>query len=321
MNTSIFNGELDWTSKLFDVTPIEKVGDMRFKRDDYFAPWGYGGINGSKLRQCIYLLDNAKAAGYKTVVSGSSVKSPQISMSAIVARQMGMDAIEVVGATKVDTAMQHENVLIGAAAGARFVINKVAYNPGLQKKVDQLVVEDKSRVKLDYGISIPKDASATVVSSFHTVGAKQVVNVPPEVDTLIVPLGSANSAVSILYGIWFYEPKGLNKIVLAIIGPNKFDFLKMRLAQMGALDVLDNYQIEFWDIHGTKYASYEDEMPASYEGIDFHPTYEGKIFHYMQEKYPQYMVPSTCFWIVGSKPYFKNMAGFLPVPPQLLPLL
>jgi 1-aminocyclopropane-1-carboxylate deaminase/D-cysteine desulfhydrase-like pyridoxal-dependent ACC family enzyme len=322
LNTSIFApGEKDWTARLWEKTPVELVGVMHFKRDDYFAPLGYGGINGSKLRQCIWLLSRAAIAGAKTIVSGSSVKSPQISMGAIVARQFGMDFLQVVGATKPDTAMQHENVRIGAAAGAKFFINKVAYNPGLQKTVDLIVAKDSTKVKLDYGISIPKHADPSLIRSFHTVGGGQTKNIPPEVETLIVPMGSANSAVSILFGLWLYKPANLKKVILAVIGPNKFDFLKQRLDAMGALDVLDDYTIEFWDIQGEKYALYEDEMPASYEGIEFHPTYEGKIWHYMEEKHPQEMVPSTLFWIVGSKPYFKNMADFLPEPPQLMPLI
>ena len=36
---------------LLDLTPVENIGGMWWKREDKFAPLGYGGINGSKLRQ------------------------------------------------------------------------------------------------------------------------------------------------------------------------------------------------------------------------------------------------------------------------------
>ena len=59
MNNSIFKADNeDWSKKIFDFTPVEQIGDkgMYFKREDYFAPFGYGNINGAKLRQCFGLL-------------------------------------------------------------------------------------------------------------------------------------------------------------------------------------------------------------------------------------------------------------------------
>ena len=56
-NISIDRSVVKWSDYMFNLTPVEKVGKTYFKREDKFAPLGYGGINGSKLRQCIWLVD------------------------------------------------------------------------------------------------------------------------------------------------------------------------------------------------------------------------------------------------------------------------
>ena len=54
---SLDRSQIHWEEQLLELTPVEEVGGVWFKREDYFAPLGYSGINGSKLRQCIYLID------------------------------------------------------------------------------------------------------------------------------------------------------------------------------------------------------------------------------------------------------------------------
>jgi hypothetical protein len=39
------------------------------------------------------------------------------------------------------------------------------------------------------------------IEAFHRVGSEQVRNLPDHMETLIIPAGSRNSAVSVLYGL------------------------------------------------------------------------------------------------------------------------
>ena len=39
-----------------ELTPIENHKNILFKRDDLFRPYENNGVNGGKLRQCIFLL-------------------------------------------------------------------------------------------------------------------------------------------------------------------------------------------------------------------------------------------------------------------------
>ena len=68
-----------WENHLFDLTPVEEVLGINFKREDKFAPLGYGNINGSKARQCLHLMNRWVEASpsMEGVVSGSVVGSPQ----------------------------------------------------------------------------------------------------------------------------------------------------------------------------------------------------------------------------------------------------
>ena len=43
-------------------------------------------------------------------------------------------------------------------------------------------------------------------------------------------------------------------------------------------------------------------MPGQADGIVLHPTYEGKVVRYLDEKAPEWWVRrdgTTCLWIVG----------------------
>ena len=45
-----------------DLTPVQEIAGMYFKRDDLYTPFGAGGVNGGKLRQCMLLVEAAYIA-------------------------------------------------------------------------------------------------------------------------------------------------------------------------------------------------------------------------------------------------------------------
>src|SRR3990167_6033243 len=94
---SLDPGQVHWEDYLDTLTPVEEHEGVYFKRDDYFAPLGYGGINGSKLRQCIYLINQARNLGAAGILSAASVRSPQLSMSTAVAKPYGLPAVQIIG--------------------------------------------------------------------------------------------------------------------------------------------------------------------------------------------------------------------------------
>lgn len=311
-------GSNHWEDYLKVFTPVEQIENMTFKREDHFAPLGYGGINGSKVRQCIYLVNEYHNSVPKEwqvgLISGASVKSPQLAAGTIVAAHYGMESVHVIGATKPESALWHENVKIAYEYGAGFYINKVAYNPALQSAVKKIMQDEyyKNWFYLEYGIGLDhKTHTPQEVEAFHDVGANQVANLPSTMKTLIIPSGSCNTLVTILYGLAKYGATDLNKIILMYIGPDRKKFVKERLEMIKSVNGIDGMRlydiVEEHDLHSTKYATYDQEMPFTYGDIEMHPTYEGKCMRYLKEKLPEYEVPETCLWVVGSKPYLKNM--------------
>ena len=313
---SLDRSQIHWEEHLLELTPLEEVDGVWFKREDYFSPLGYGGINGSKLRQCIYLVDGyvRTAPRPKGIVSGASVKSPQLPMSTAVASHYGLSTICVIGATYFPRAMENENVAMAQKFGAEFDIIKVAYNPALQRRVRELAARDPDLFLLEYGISLDHyKNSPAAVEAFHRIGAEQVQNLPDQMENLVIPTGSGNSAVSILYGLTLFPPKNLHKVYLIGIGPPKIDWIYERLA----LIVKASWRMPLMDfshdLHTSRYASYSDEIRWNYGGIDFHPTYEGKVMKYLEEKLPQLLRSDgkTCVWVVGSRPSWIAMEKVL----------
>lgn len=332
---SIDRNKVHWEDYLYRLTPVEQITNKDgktcfFKREDYFAPLGYHGINGSKLRQAIYLF-TTEAKGKSKVINGTSVKSPQIPMSSACARHFGKSIKCILGATKPETAPKHEMVDMALFFGCDFDYINIGYNHNLQLKCQDVFREDpENTFYLEYGITLNHNIhSAKAVYDFHYVGAEQVKNIPYGITDLIIPAGSCNSSASVLLGLMLYGWKDIKRIHLVGTGPSKIQYLTERLEVMGQYCGKESYLFSglpylfptfnkkfpietiFYDLHGTKYVTYQDERPFDFGGIDLHPTYEGKVMTYVYEKMPELIKDTTLFWIVGNKPYRKEMEKYV----------
>jgi len=331
MDRVVRTAQSRWEERIRDLSPVERVGELWLKREDKFAPLGYGDINGSKLRACIWLIAEYVRTSPNPVgvVSGAVTGSPQHPMVAIVCRHFGLRSVHVVGTPDID---KHENLAIARAYGATFEVSKVGYAKALEGRARALA-RDKypGHFVLETNITVSLGRNPpTRVERFHDVGATQVDNFPDHVETLILPAGSCNTATSVLYGIARRRPQGLRRILLMGIGNDGSrdpDVIRRRLQYMASttsadLDVFGfpaavaglslfggpgaetgPYAIEHHDLNGTGFCTYGDLMPYTYHGVAMHPRYEGKIWHYMDahpEKFARYRNDRTLFWIVGS---------------------
>lgn len=283
-------------------TPVELRNGRWYKREDlYRAPSCINGtVNGSKLRACQHLIDRARSRGVTRVISAASVLSPQSAMAAVVARDKGLKCTVIVGATTPEKALRHRSIAIAAEAGAEIEAVPVAYNPYLQKAARDRADAEPNAWRLPYGITTEDKASVEDIRAFVQVGAEATGNLPPEVQTLVIPFGSGNTALGVLYGL-FMSRHLPRRVVLVGIGPDRRAWLNARLA---LLDVPwpSGVDLLHLDLHGTGYASYGDKMPGAVDGIELHPTYEGKVLRYLDEKAPRFWTRrdgSTCLWIVG----------------------
>ena len=220
--------------------------------------------------------------------------------------------------------------------GAEFRFAPVGYNPALQRKVKEVQLSEASSFyRLPYGITTEEGASDERIESFHAVGAKQVSNLPEDMRDLILPFGSGNSAVSVLYGLAQRPPASLTRITLVGIGPTRLRWLKERLSAIErATDkrILElfrpnfvhhpdleaefatsnpRYVLRHLDLHTTRFAKYADKMNCTEDGITFHPTYEGKVMRYL-DLHPHLITDwegrggHSLLWVVGSEPGVRS---------------
>lgn len=298
-----------WEEHLGTLTPWENHQGIWFKREDYFAPLGYGGPNGSKMRQLIWYMNKFRT-GKTHIVTGASIQSPQLSMSAIVGAHYGLKCRQVVY-SKPDTVLRHENPCIAAGFGAVFEYANGPYNPILQRKVADLT--KPSSLVVEYGITVPHERYPVEdVLKFHEVGANQVRNLPEQAIRLIVPAGSCNSLTSVLLGL-SRDSKNLQELFTIGIGPDKRPWMRERLAMLGVDTDKLPFKWRHFSLHDSGYSKYSDHFNGeSFDGINFHPTYEAKMIRWLRENDMMFAQPDdrTAFWIVGSAPNTKVIEPF-----------
>lgn len=304
-----------WEDTILDVSPVEEVAGLVFKREDKYAPLGEGSINGSKLRQLIWLVHQYKQrGGSQGLISGASTTSPQLSMGSTVANHYGLPSTHVVGLNQfmnTKAVRAKPEVQMATLMGAEFIIHHAARNNIVQSVVRELLKQPEYRgyFHLEYGVSIDHwKHPAREVEAFHRVGAEQVQNIP-ECDSLIIPAGSCNSLVSILYGLAIYQPK-VRKLVLVEIGPSKRQWVQERAMAIQAINPTQSpmkalggslYPVEYHDLHNSGYVKYEDRKKYQHGSIEFHPHYEGKLMTYLAERRPDLLAIDNVIWIIAGE--------------------
>lgn len=331
--------KIQWEDYLLTPTPVELVDGMWFKREDYFAPLGYGSINGTKLRQCIWLINEyAVKAGKKGVINGAIIASPQHPKVAAICKHYSIPAVHVTGTDIIDG---NRTLEIARSFGAEFISSQVGYAKTLEAKVFDLAAHDyEGYFPLETNITVSERRNKSdKIEAFHEVGSHQVKNIPDHIETIICPAGSCNSVTSMLYGLARFPHKNLKKIILLGIGnygSKEPKYIESRLERIGLVAGIDmdsifswpwkkyedslfgvtetNYTIEHYDVNGgcdqrcrlchEGYVEYKDLMPYTWGGIEFHSRYEGKCFQFMEdhpETFDKYLNEKTMFWIVGGE--------------------
>ena len=326
-----FGFNTSWEEKIYDLTPIElKVEDgksMCFKRDDYFAPLGYGGINGSKLRQALFLgSKQIKDKGWDVILTGATSISPQLPMTCALAKYYGLPSMGLTSAENSDM------LEISRGFGGKFSKTKVAYNTYVQQKMTELKSDLEGQgykpFMYHYGLTIDlENSSKEDIQEFYGVGANQVRSlIGTNIEDLIVALGSANSATAVMYGLLKYHKElPVKNFYLIGVGPNTYDKLINRLELLASYEGIDlnsifNFNpysddpdlinIKHFELHSKKLWEYTDRIYEKFSDIDMHYTYEGKMLRFLRIFLPDLIKPTSCFWIIGSSLDKKRLEPF-----------
>lgn len=280
------------------LTPVELRGGIHYKRDDLLA--FSNGVSG-KVRTTLHLGELARANGAEALVYGGSVHAPALGRVASAAAYLGMDCYLVIG-SELRTARRHATVQVCEAAGASFLKAPVAYNPALQKKAREVAAGSDGLIfQVPYGVSTEPDWTRPEVEEFLNQDLGQTDNLPDEVETLVVPFGSANAASGVMWSLASAPRPNLRRVVLMGIGPDKMPWFRTRLGNLGVRLEDMPFEIEHLPLH-PHFAEYGDRMPETLDGIRFHPTYEGKMIRYLELVKPEWWTRrdgTTAFWIVG----------------------
>jgi 1-aminocyclopropane-1-carboxylate deaminase/D-cysteine desulfhydrase-like pyridoxal-dependent ACC family enzyme len=241
------------------ITPIEKRGKYWFKREDLFK---YAGVNGAKVRDCLYLLKGKKPKG---LVTTGSRESPQINIVAHIAHKLGISC----HAHTPDGELKPE-LKMAQKLGTKIIQHRARYNVVLQKRAR----DEAEKLGWQY-IPFAMECSEAVESTKN-----QVKNIPKGVKRIIVPCGSGMNLCGILKGL---KENNLDIPVLGV-ACGKPDIVK-NLNKYGPIGWKKMVKIVKASVR------YQESMPNKIEGIVVDPIYEAKAIPFLR--------PGDLFWIIG----------------------
>lgn len=95
--------------KLKEITPIEIHDSLYLKREDLFKPFGDVNVNGTKLRQCAYLILKNLEQAKNGVITCCSIHSPQGAITSALCRDLGIKCTIFYGGTTYEKLATYKN--------------------------------------------------------------------------------------------------------------------------------------------------------------------------------------------------------------------
>lgn len=292
--------ELDIDIALNTVTPVQEYNGIFWKRDDHFQPFGPYHVNGGKVRQAVMLfrsmIDDLKGKYNNGVVTAASVYSPQSANIAAVARHYGVKCISCVGGTTPEKLYTHSMMRLTRHYGSDI---RIVAGHGMTAVIHarmHKIAEELNYLPIEMGELMEVNPKAI----FSTT-AEQVINIPDELDVLVIPSGVAIQTTGILLGLKRYQKK-VKRIVCVCVGPTREKQLKGYFQ--------DIYQTTPGDYHPVEMVAHKAPYSKSYEyqvnGEYVDDLYEGKAVDWMQKNIDT-TKEKTLFWCVGKRPRVSDV--------------
>lgn len=184
------------------LTPVEKHGEIWYKRDDTYE---FAGQYGGKVRTCRHIVEKNLAAIMSRdvarcgLVTAGSRQSPQVNIVAHVAKHFGLPCrVHVPGG-----ALSPE-LLAAQEAGAHVIQHYPGHNSVIVSRA-QDDARSSHYVEIPFGMTCREAVHMT---------ATQVENLPREAKRLVVPVGSGMTLAGVLEGMLRF---GITMPVLGVI--------------------------------------------------------------------------------------------------------
>ncbi len=277
-----------------ELTPVEEHRGILYKRDDLYVPFHDVPLSGGKVRQSLCLLrDNYEYIRDEcegTVITATSVKSPQGIIVSRAAKEFGFRSILVVGATKEKTLSQ--NVMMNRALSFGCEIDseaKMGYENVLMSRIDSICKYHNYFV-IKFGINLYNNTRAIVDSI-----SNQVQNIPDDLDLLVVNIGSGITFGGILRGLTKYNKHPKKVIGIQIAGYDRRNTINQ---------IAGDYYCDYEYIQDKTYP-YSRMLKVMFSDKEYlDPIYESKAYNYMMKNLDTEN-NKTLFWIVGNSMFVR----------------
>lgn len=275
-------------------TPIEKVKDIYFKRQDLYEPYPDIRLCGAKVAQCQSLinhnLQHIRENCNSTVITASSSVSPQGLIVARAAKEFGLKSVIVLGGSNEQSALTHKYINMAVNKyGAKIDVEcKMGYNSPMYKRVDVLIKQN-AMFNVGFGMSIDSGSKVLV-----DIVAKDVSNFPKNIDTLIIPVGSGLTAGAILHGFTRYATHKPKRIVCVQI---------VNHDRTKVIDKIKDNDLVYEFVKDNKYP-YQKLVHLSYGNIILDPRYESKAFEWLLRN-KKTLGDNILYWIIGNTAFIR----------------
>ena len=276
------------------VSPVQEQGGVFYKRDDLFAPFGPGGLNGGKCRQTFHLIKNNWDHLIQTfggrLITTSSVYSTSGAILAAYAHRFHIKSILAVGGTKPETLGNHHMMRLSQAYGCdvRIVCGTGMAGP-LKKRLTEIC-----EAELVFNAVFSDNVDEQEKAILQPI-SDQVVNLPDDLDNLVVPVGTGIHLLAIMRGLEQHG-KTVKRIIGCHVGPDR------RKKIDGYLSPLEwqnpPYEMAALNLKTAYAKPCIEQMP---DGDLLDEIYEAKTHVWMRENL-DLKNEKTLLWIVGRRP-------------------
>ena len=270
------------------LTPAEKHDGIYYKRDDLYCPWG--DVNGGKVRQAMHLFSKyAGPGGWPGVVASVSVHSPTGPVISRVAKIFNTPCIIAVGGTKPENLDKLPMMKLSKYFGAEV---RIVAGHGMKNAITARVNEickENGYHNIDYSHHIYNDADLM----FNT-NSIQVMNIPNELDVLVMSLGVGIQFACVLKGLKKHKKK-VKRIIGVQVGPDRRKLIDGYLNQNPLTEPRFDLEYELVQ-YKSAYSKPEIQKVGNFYLDDI---YEAKAHKWMLKNINKNQ--KTLFWCVGRR--------------------
>jgi len=252
-----------------ELTPVQLIDDVYFKRDDLFE---IGGAVGGKARTASQFVIKNRTVGQGITTAGSR-SSPQINILAKIGKAFGIPVV-----VHAPEGQLSDELIAAQDSGARIIQHKEGYNSVIIARSREFAAAE-NYLDVPFGMECEEAV---------TQNRQQVQNIPPEVNRIVMPCGSGMTLAGVLWGL--RDTMRDIPVVAVRVGADP----EVRLDKYAPPNWRD--MVTIVDVDGSDYHS--AAMVTTYNGIQLDPYYEAKCIDFLQ--------PADLLWIVGIRPTMRT---------------